>query len=92
MTARARCLSAAAAAAACRCYLHPGVTGGDAWLEARGKRFVDSPEVSRGRRGLAEVLAQSSNPYADGRALDDAWLTQRGKRRVPVPGAQVTGA
>jgi hypothetical protein len=37
-----------------------------------------------GRRGLAEVLAHgSSNPYTDGRPLDDAWLQPSGKLKVP---------
>jgi hypothetical protein len=45
---------------------------------------VASPEVAMGRRGLAEVLAHgSSNPYVDGRPLDNAWLQPSGKLKVP---------
>jgi hypothetical protein len=58
--------------------------GDDAWLTQKGKKFVASPEVAMVRRGLAEVLAHgSSNPYQDGRALDDAWLQPSGKLKVP---------
>lgn len=67
----------------CSSKLEPGVTGGDSWLEQKGKKFVASPEVAMGRRGLAEVLQQTSNPYHDGRALDDAWLQPSGKQKVP---------
>lgn len=63
------------------------MTGGDSWLEQKGKRSVPSPEVAMGRRGLAEVLAHgSSNPYQDGRALDDLWLQPSGKLKVPGRG------
>jgi hypothetical protein len=41
---------------------------GDAWLEARGKRPLPGPDARQGRRGLFEVLQQSSNPYEDGEA------------------------
>jgi hypothetical protein len=64
---------------------HGAVSAGDdAWLIQKGKKFVASPEVAMGRRGLAEVLAHgSSNPYEDGRPLDDAWLQPSGKLKVP---------
>lgn len=66
-----------------RCQLNPGVTGGDAWLEHKGKRPVASAEAAQGRNGLMEIIQQSSNPYVDGRAMGDAWLSAGGKKRVP---------
>lgn len=32
-----------------------------------------TPEQKTGRRDLSEVLSQTSNPYKDGRKLDDEW-------------------
>ena len=50
------------------CHLNPGTTGGDLWLEARGKQRPAGPEERRGRKDLAEVLHQTSNPYEVGEA------------------------
>lgn len=41
----------------------PGFTGGDLWLEARGKAKPEGPSERRGRKGLNEVIEQASNPY-----------------------------
>ena len=64
------------------------MTAGDSWLEQKGKKNVASPEVATGRKGLTEVIQQTSNPYKDGRALDDAWLQASGKMSVPGKGRQ----
>lgn len=70
-------------ASLCSCSLNPVVTGGDSWLEHKGKKFVAAPDVLMGRKGLTEVLQQTSNPYEDHRALDDSWLKPSGKLKVP---------
>lgn len=57
--------------------------GGDAWLEKKGKARVPGPEQRRGRQGLFETFQQSSNPYVDGRTLDDIFLEAKGKAAVP---------
>lgn len=36
------------------------------WLAAKGKKALEGPEARQGRRGLFDVLQQSSNPYKDG--------------------------
>lgn len=55
--------------------------GGDMWLEASGKAHAPGPEQLRGRPNLFETFQQSSNPYIDGRTLDDSVLESaaRGK-------------
>lgn len=58
-------------------------SGGDAWLEKKGKARVPGPEQRRGRQGLFETFQQSSNPYVDGRTLDDIFLETKGKSAVP---------
>lgn len=68
------------------CKTQPAVgfgSGGDAWLEKKGKARVTGPEQRRGRQGLFETIQQSSNPYLDGRTLDDMFLEARGKSAVP---------
>lgn len=67
-------------------WTHPAVrfgSGGDAWLEKKGKARVPGPEQRRGRQSLFETFQQSSNPYLDGRTLDDIFLEARGKSAVP---------
>ena len=61
----------------------PGATLGDSWLEHKGKLMLTGPEAAQGRKGLAEILQQTSNPYQDGRPMGDAWLQQKGKMKVP---------
>jgi hypothetical protein len=61
----------------------PGDTLGDSWLEHKGKMMLSAPDAAQGRRGLMEILQQTSNPYQDGRAMGDAWLQQKGKLKVP---------
>jgi hypothetical protein len=58
---------------------HFKFAGGDEWLERKGKRNVLGPEQRRGRKDLFETLQQSSNPWLDGRTLDDAFLERKGK-------------
>jgi hypothetical protein len=43
---------------------------------------VPGPEQRRGRKNLFETLQQSSNPFQDGRSLDDAFLEMKGKQRL----------
>eukprot|EP00892_Ulva_mutabilis_P012117 jgi/Ulvmu1/9278/UM050_0027.1 len=64
---------------------NPHFTGGDAWLEKKGKARVPGPEQRRGRQNLFETFQQSSNPYMDGRTLDDIFLEAKGKSSVPHP-------
>lgn len=68
----------------CRCALELDAShaGGDEWLERKGKRDVPGPEQRRGRKDLFETFQQSSNPWKDGRALDDRFLEAKGKQRV----------
>jgi hypothetical protein len=42
-------------------------TGGDLWLEYKGRRRVAGPEELSGRNDLFATLQQSSNAYQDGR-------------------------
>ncbi len=43
------------------------------------------PEKRRGRQNLTETFQQLSNPYVDGRTLDDEWLEHRGRAMPPGP-------
>ena len=54
--------------------------GGDEWLERKGKRSMPGPEQLRGRKNLFETFQQSSNPFVDGRTLDDIFLERRGRK------------
>lgn len=68
----------------CRSTLPRGATGGDSWLEHRGKPCGPPPEASQGRKGLSELLQHTSCPTQDGKgALGDAWLQAKGKQKVP---------
>jgi hypothetical protein len=58
--------------------------GGDAWLEKKGKRSVPGPEQRRGRKNLFETFQMSSNPFEDGRSLDDIFLERQGKKSLPA--------
>lgn len=66
--------------------------GGDEWLERKGKRAVAGPEQRRGRKNLFETFQMSSNPFVDGRTLDDIFLEKQGKRSLPAAsGADMYG-
>ncbi|KAL6759315.1 hypothetical protein V8C86DRAFT_2577846 [Haematococcus lacustris] len=67
------------------CQQHPEVTGGDSWLEAKGKAHPPGPEQRRGRRDLTQVITQQGNPYQDGQKQGDQWLEARGKGTSPLP-------
>ncbi|GFH15149.1 uncharacterized protein HaLaN_11323 [Haematococcus lacustris] len=67
------------------CQQHPEVTGGDSWLEAKGKAHPPGPEQRRGRRDLTQVITQQGNPYQDGQKQGDQWLEARGKGTAPLP-------
>ncbi|GIL77206.1 hypothetical protein Vretimale_3116 [Volvox reticuliferus] len=71
------------------CHLKPeGYTGGDQWLEARGKAKPMGPEQRRGRRDLTEVLrapGEGRPPPAPGALAGDMWLDAKGKARVEGP-------
>ena len=56
------------------------LAGGDEWLERKGRRSVPGPEQRRGRKSLFETFQMSSNPWLDGRTLDDIFLERKGKR------------
>lgn len=59
--------------------------GGDEWLERKGRRSVPGPEQRRGRKGLFETFQMSSNPFTDGRTLDDIFLERKGRRALQGP-------
>jgi hypothetical protein len=59
--------------------------GGDVWLERKGRRSVPGPEQRRGRQNLFETFQMTSNPYKDGRTLDDCFLEHKGKKSLPAP-------
>lgn len=61
---------------------------GDAWLDAKGKRRVEGPEMRRGRQGLYETLQQTSNPYQGGNKVSHCGHLQAqggGPFRSPAP-------
>lgn len=59
--------------------------GGDEWLERKGRRSVPGPEQRRGRKSLFETFQMSSNPFHDGRTLDDIFLERKGRKALPGP-------
>ncbi|KXZ46813.1 hypothetical protein GPECTOR_40g547 [Gonium pectorale] len=74
------------------CNLKPeGYTGGDQWLEAKGKAKPPGPEVRRGRRDLADVIQQRPPPdprvgsAAAPAVTGDQWLDAKGKLKVEGP-------
>ena len=42
-------------------------------LKPRGRAKPSAPQSKTGRSDLKEVIYQTTNPYRDGRALDDEW-------------------
>lgn len=68
------------------CGQRPDFTGGDLWLEYRGKATPAGPEMRRGRQDLFETFQQRSNAYEPGASMvGDLWLEHKGKRDVPGP-------
>ncbi|EFJ48794.1 hypothetical protein VOLCADRAFT_90643 [Volvox carteri f. nagariensis] len=73
------------------CHLKPeNYTGGDQWLEARGKAKPLGPEQRRGRRDLSDVLrapGEGRPPPAPtpGAPVGDLWLDAKGKARAEGP-------
>ncbi|KAG2454761.1 hypothetical protein HYH02_000596 [Chlamydomonas schloesseri] len=65
---------------------------GDVWLDAKGKRRVEGPEMRRGRQGLYETLQQTSNPYDGGSKVGDAWLEHKGRKVHPRPEPEAAAA
>ena len=65
-----------------------GTTGGDQWLEAKGKKFTskDMPMagLSKERKDLFDVINMCSDPN-DKRPQGDQWLSARGKKVVLPP-------
>jgi hypothetical protein len=45
---------------------------------------VPGPEQRRGRKSLFETFQMSSNPWVDGRTLDDLFLERRGRKPLPT--------
>ena len=43
---------------------------------------MPGPEQRRGRKSLFETFQMSSNPWKDGRTLDDLFLERKGKRAL----------
>ncbi|MEW5298307.1 MAG: hypothetical protein WDW36_001447 [Sanguina aurantia] len=64
------------------CNARPDVTGGDVFLEAKGRAAAAGPEVRRGRKDLRHIIQQT--PY-DGRSLGDSWLEAKGRQQVDGP-------
>lgn len=73
------------------CHLKPSsYTGGDLWLEAKGKAAADGPEVRRGRLSGAKELVSAPDTLQDkrpgpGQTYGDLWLDAKGKSIVPGP-------
>jgi hypothetical protein len=65
-----------------------GFTGGDMWLEAKGKKFADAsmpvPGLSMERKDLFDVVNMCLDP-TDTRAQGDIWLSAKGKAVVLPP-------
>jgi len=65
-----------------------GFTGGDMWLEAKGKKFPDAsmpvPGLSEERKDLFDVVNMCSDPN-DARPQGDQWLSAKGKMVVLPP-------
>uniref|UniRef100_A0A7S3VPQ4 Uncharacterized protein n=2 Tax=Dunaliella tertiolecta TaxID=3047 RepID=A0A7S3VPQ4_DUNTE len=66
-----------------------GRHGGDEWLKPRGRAKPPPPERKTGRSDLKEVIFQTTNPYRDGRGLDDAWLQRSGKPATAGPQSEL---
>jgi hypothetical protein len=60
------------------------VTGGDTWLEYKGKRECAVPGLSKERKDLFDVVNMCSDP-ADARPQGDQWLSAKGKMTVLPP-------
>lgn len=68
-----------------------GVTGGDRWLEAKGKRPLTPPVDPNRQAGLYEVVNHTSDHREPG-GHGDRWMSYKGKRTginpMPPPGSR----
>ncbi|KAG2495250.1 hypothetical protein HYH03_006523 [Edaphochlamys debaryana] len=74
------------------CHMKPtAYTGGDRWLEHKGKANAPGPEQRRGRRDLTDVLQQkaaqegAAKEWGTGQPLGDVWLDAKGKGQAEGP-------
>eukprot|EP00232_Nephroselmis_pyriformis_P025239 CAMPEP_0182859064 /NCGR_PEP_ID=MMETSP0034_2-20130328/4052_1 /TAXON_ID=156128 /ORGANISM="Nephroselmis pyriformis, Strain CCMP717" /LENGTH=511 /DNA_ID=CAMNT_0024990585 /DNA_START=79 /DNA_END=1614 /DNA_ORIENTATION=- len=72
------------------CYNRPELTGGDQWLEYKGKGRADPPTIP-GRKDLFDVINQRQIDKTNkelqlmGHTMGDAWLEAKGKKFVEAP-------
>lgn len=65
---------------------NPGNTGGDAFLQLKGKQRGLDPSALRGRANLFDVLQQKPVEADAAKVVGDLWTDTKGKKRVMDPG------